>query len=88
MYDHDESLDEARARNVRDALMEDIGRCDWTAQLAPAGQRVRARVLVRDPDTPVDTLALIDSTETARLLTQAWGPRAATSTATRRAKSA
>jgi nicotinate-nucleotide pyrophosphorylase (carboxylating) len=48
MYDHDESLDEARARNVRDALMEDIGRCDWTAQLAPAGQRVRARVLVRE----------------------------------------
>ena len=35
---------------------------------------------LRDPDTPVDTLPLIDSTETARLLTQAWGPRAATST--------
>jgi nicotinate-nucleotide pyrophosphorylase (carboxylating) len=48
MYDHDETLEEARARNVRDALMEDIGRCDWTARLAPAGQRVRARVLVRE----------------------------------------
>lgn len=48
MFDHDENLEEARARNVRDALMEDIGRCDWTARLAPAGQRVRARVLVRE----------------------------------------
>ena len=48
-FDHDESLDEARARNVRDALAEDIGRCDWTGMLVPQGQRVRARVLVREP---------------------------------------
>ncbi|WP_119153953.1 carboxylating nicotinate-nucleotide diphosphorylase [Caldimonas tepidiphila] len=48
MFDHDETLEEARQRNIRDALMEDIGRCDWTGQLVPAGQRVKARVLVRE----------------------------------------
>jgi len=48
MFDVDESLEQARARNIRDALREDIGRGDWTAQLVPAAQRVRARVLVRD----------------------------------------
>jgi nicotinate-nucleotide pyrophosphorylase (carboxylating) len=48
MFDHDESLEAARARNVRDALTEDIGRCDWTAQLVPDTQRVKARVLVRE----------------------------------------
>ena len=44
----EESLAEARARNIRDALAEDIGRCDWTAQLVPAGRRVQARVIVRE----------------------------------------
>ena len=48
MFDHDETLEEARARNIRDALFEDIGRADWTGQLVPAGQRVRARVRVRE----------------------------------------
>ena len=48
MFDHNETLEEARARNVRDALAEDIGRGDWTARLVPAGQRVRARVVVRE----------------------------------------
>jgi len=48
MFDHDESLDEARARNVRDALFEDIGRADWTGLLVPAGRRVKARVIVRE----------------------------------------
>jgi nicotinate-nucleotide pyrophosphorylase (carboxylating) len=47
-FDHDETLDEARARNIRDALFEDIGRCDWTALLVPAGRRVKARVVVRE----------------------------------------
>ena len=28
MFDHNETLDEARARNIREALFEDIGRCD------------------------------------------------------------
>jgi nicotinate-nucleotide pyrophosphorylase (carboxylating) len=48
MFDHDETLQEARERNIRDALFEDIGRRDWTAELVPAGQRVTARVLVRE----------------------------------------
>ena len=48
MFDTNESLDEARARNVRDALHEDIGQRDWTAELVPADQRVAARVLVRE----------------------------------------
>ncbi|MCM5681072.1 carboxylating nicotinate-nucleotide diphosphorylase [Schlegelella sp. S2-27] len=48
MFASDETLEQARERNVRDALTEDIGRCDWTAQLVPAGQRVKARVLVRE----------------------------------------
>ena len=47
-FDHDETLAEACARNVRDALLEDIGRCDWTGRLVPAGERVRTRVLVRE----------------------------------------
>lgn len=46
--DHDETLAEARARNVRDALAEDIGRCDWTGLLVPEGQRVAARVIARE----------------------------------------
>jgi nicotinate-nucleotide pyrophosphorylase (carboxylating) len=48
MFDYNETLEQARARNIRDALMEDIGRQDWTARLVPTGQRVRARVLVRE----------------------------------------
>jgi nicotinate-nucleotide pyrophosphorylase (carboxylating) len=49
MTDHDETLDEALARNVRDALAEDIGCADWTALLVPAGRRVRARVIAKEP---------------------------------------
>jgi len=48
MFDHNETLAQARERNIRDALMEDIGRADWTGLLVPAGQRVRARVRVRE----------------------------------------
>jgi nicotinate-nucleotide pyrophosphorylase (carboxylating) len=47
-FDRNESLDEARARNVRDALAEDIGRGDWTAMLVPAGRRVRATVTAKE----------------------------------------
>lgn len=48
MFPTNESLAVALERNVRDALMEDIGVCDWTAQLVPKGRRVNARVLVRE----------------------------------------
>ena len=46
--DHDETLAEARARNIRDALAEDIGRCDWTGLLVPEHERVRAQVIARE----------------------------------------
>lgn len=48
MFDRNETLDAARERNIDDALFEDIGRCDWTAMLVPAGRRVQARVKVRE----------------------------------------
>ncbi|WP_119155289.1 carboxylating nicotinate-nucleotide diphosphorylase [Caldimonas tepidiphila] len=48
MFDTNETLDAALARNVRDALMEDIGRGDWTAQLVPAGRRVTGRVTAKE----------------------------------------
>lgn len=47
-FDHDETLEQARRRNVRDALFEDVGRCDWTAQLVPADARVAAQVVCRE----------------------------------------
>jgi nicotinate-nucleotide pyrophosphorylase (carboxylating) len=48
MFEFNETLDEARQRNVSEALAEDIGRGDWTALLVPADERVRARVLARE----------------------------------------
>lgn len=47
-FDKNETLESACARNIHDALFEDIGLGDWTAQLVPAGRRVRARVVVRE----------------------------------------
>jgi nicotinate-nucleotide pyrophosphorylase (carboxylating) len=43
-----ETLEVALARNVRDALSEDIGRGDWTALLVPAGRRVTGRVIAKE----------------------------------------
>jgi nicotinate-nucleotide pyrophosphorylase (carboxylating) len=48
MFDQNETLEQARARNVREALSEDIGRGDWTGQLIPESQQVRAHVVVRE----------------------------------------
>jgi nicotinate-nucleotide pyrophosphorylase (carboxylating) len=48
MFDSNENMRAALARNVRDALMEDIGRGDWTAQLVPGGRRVRGRVVAKE----------------------------------------
>ncbi len=42
-----ETLEEARTRNVRDALREDVGTGDWTARLVPQ-RPVTARVTVRE----------------------------------------
>jgi nicotinate-nucleotide pyrophosphorylase (carboxylating) len=47
-FDRNESLEEARERNILDALAEDLGQRDWTAELVPAQQRVKARVIVRE----------------------------------------
>lgn len=46
--DPNETLEQARERNVRDALAEDIGTGDWTAQLVPASAQVRAHVLAKE----------------------------------------
>ena len=48
MFECNETLEQARTRNVHDALMEDIGACDWTGQLVPVPNLVKARVLVRE----------------------------------------
>lgn len=48
MFDQNETLEMARKRNVRDALYEDVGRGDWTAQLVPANQTVRAQVVAKE----------------------------------------
>lgn len=47
MYDFNETLDEARRRNVNDTLREDIGMGDWTAQLVSEDIVTRSRVVVR-----------------------------------------
>ncbi len=57
MLSTNETLAEATARNIRDALSEDIGLGDWTAMLIPAGRRARAAVTAK---------------ETATLCGQAW----------------
>jgi len=46
MFNYNESLEQARQRNIADALMEDIGTGDWTAKLVP-NKTVHARLLVR-----------------------------------------
>jgi nicotinate-nucleotide pyrophosphorylase (carboxylating) len=47
MFDFNETLEQARQRNIADALMEDIGQCDWTAQLVP-NKSVHAQLIVRE----------------------------------------
>ena len=46
MFEYNESLEQARQRNVTDALMEDIGTGDWTAKLVP-NKTVQAQLIVR-----------------------------------------
>lgn len=43
-----ETLAQARARNIRDALEEDIGPCDWTAQLIAPDTQAEATLRVRE----------------------------------------
>lgn len=44
-----ETLDQARARNIREALFEDIGTKDWTSLLVNAERKAHAKVVVREP---------------------------------------
>jgi nicotinate-nucleotide pyrophosphorylase (carboxylating) len=48
-FEFNETLEQARARNIRDALLEDVGRGDWTGQLLPAQRRIKAQLRVREP---------------------------------------
>jgi nicotinate-nucleotide pyrophosphorylase (carboxylating) len=47
-FEFNETLEHARARNIRDALLEDVGRGDWTGRLLPEGRRANAQVRVRE----------------------------------------
>jgi nicotinate-nucleotide pyrophosphorylase (carboxylating) len=46
-----ETLAQAMDRNVRDALLEDLGTGDWTAMLIPAGRRAKASVTAKEAAT-------------------------------------
>jgi len=46
MFNFNETLEQARQRNIHDALLEDIGICDWTAKLVPH-KTVQAQLIVR-----------------------------------------
>ena len=46
MFEYNETLEQARQRNITDALMEDIGTGDWTAKLVPS-KPVKAQLVVR-----------------------------------------
>lgn len=48
MFEDAETAAQAIQRNVRDALLEDIGPCDWTALLIPAQSTSQAKILIRD----------------------------------------
>jgi nicotinate-nucleotide pyrophosphorylase (carboxylating) len=47
-FDQDETLEQARERNIRDALHEDLGTGDWTGLLVPQARRIQAQVRVRE----------------------------------------
>ncbi|MBU3539650.1 carboxylating nicotinate-nucleotide diphosphorylase [Polynucleobacter sp. UB-Tiil-W10] len=46
MFDFNETLEQARQRNIHDALLEDIGTGDWTAKLVPS-KIVLAQLIIR-----------------------------------------
>jgi nicotinate-nucleotide pyrophosphorylase (carboxylating) len=46
MFERNETLEQARQRNIADALMEDTGTGDWTAMLVPS-KPVKAQLIVR-----------------------------------------
>lgn len=48
MTETNETLEQARVRNIHDALAEDIGRCDWTAELIAPNTQAVAQLRVRE----------------------------------------
>ena len=48
-FDGNESLEQARARNIEDALREDIGTGDLTALAVPPEVRAKARLVAKEP---------------------------------------
>jgi nicotinate-nucleotide pyrophosphorylase (carboxylating) len=48
MVEFNETLEQARARNIRDALTEDIGKADWTSLLLDAQTQAQAELKVRE----------------------------------------
>ncbi len=48
MFDSNETLEQARLRNIRDALREDVGRQDWTAALIRPDTIASAALRVRE----------------------------------------
>lgn len=48
MFEYNETLDQALKRNVDDALREDMGCKDWTAQLVPPRKIVQGRVTCKE----------------------------------------
>ncbi|WP_114636725.1 carboxylating nicotinate-nucleotide diphosphorylase [Polynucleobacter necessarius] len=46
MFEFNETLEQARQRNIHDALLEDIGTGDWTAMLVPK-KNVQAQLIIR-----------------------------------------
>ncbi len=48
MFEFNETLEQARARNIRDALREDIGKADWTSLLLAPETRAQAELKVRE----------------------------------------
>jgi len=47
MFTQNETVEQARERNICDALQEDIGTGDWTAQLIPPNKTSKAQLVVR-----------------------------------------
>lgn len=47
MFDHNETLEAAIERNVRDALFEDVGAGDLTAMLVPENRPARAHIVAK-----------------------------------------
>jgi nicotinate-nucleotide pyrophosphorylase (carboxylating) len=48
MFEFNETLEQARGRNIRDALEEDIGKADWTSLLLDAQTQAEAELKVRE----------------------------------------